>query len=849
MAQQSTVLALAERFQLSADTLLGILRDADFELSGAEDTVDMGEVMTKPAVRDALMESKRRPSGGSGAEDQVVVKLERRSSTTLRTGGRANSRAVTVERRGQRTYAKPVEPADIEEQQAPPPHVALPPVGELPAPAPDADLDLEELRRSSVRDSLAKRTAAEKANKKAEGERSRVATASRSTAAKAATRRSPSLLPRRRTRLTPRTGEKHQADSRRSVEMALRETVEEGKGASAAPQSASSGAGVAGVLKIVDQRHHAFRRPQQPITRTLHLERGQRLSVASLARRLGVKLPLALARLEAMGVEDAEQIDTDTATMLAEDLGHRIELSDERTLASVLEKARAAEGNPVSRAAVVTVMGHVDHGKTSLLDQFRQSSVAAGEAGGITQHIGAYRVPTTDGRSITFVDTPGHEAFSAMRARGARCTDLVVLVVAADDGIMPQTHESVEHVRAAGVPLVVAINKMDLENADPERVKQGLAALEVVPDEWGGEVQFVPVSALSGDGLDQLLAAIHLQAELLELRASPDVPAWGTVIESRIDTHRGVVTTLLVQGGTLEIGSLVVCGGHSGRLRDMRDEGGAKLRTAPPSTPVEVMGLRAAPDAGETFLVVGNERQARELIALHKPSVAASAPGEDVEALFASIQEGEARELRIVLRADVQGSLEALRSGLAKLGEEVEGVELRILAAGLGGISTSDVNLAHGSDALVLGFNVRAAPAAQQQARQFGVTLNYYSIIYELTEDVQNLLVGLCPPELSEHILGVAEVREIFSAPRFGQIAGCMVVEGVVSRDQPVRVLRDDIVIFEGQLDSLRRFKEAVKEVRNGVECGIGVRDYEDVRPGDRIEVFEQREVARGVGA
>ena len=830
---ENTVLSLAERFRLSADDLLGILRDAGFEQSSAEDVVDMAAVMAKPAVRDALMES-RRPRGG-GQPDQVVVKLERRTSTTLRTGNRANARSVTVERRGQRTYAKPVG-----RPEEPPPTAAPPPA--------EAALDLEELRRNSVRgnrESKEPQGGDNSAAPAAPAERGR--TPSRPMPpAKSAPRRTPTPPPRRRASLVPRAGDKHQADSRRLVEMALRETAaDESERAVAGQAAAVPGAGV---LKIVDQRHHAFRRPQQPITRTAHLESGQRIAVADLARRLSVKLPRALERLAALGVEDAEQIDTDTAVMLAEDLGHRVAVTHGRTLASELEKARAAEGTPVPRPPVVTVMGHVDHGKTSLLDQFRQSNVAAAEAGGITQHIGAYQVPMADDRSITFVDTPGHEAFSAMRARGTRCTDLVVLVVAADDGVMPQTNEAIEHVRAAGVPLVVAINKMDRENANPDRVKQDLAALEVVPEDWGGEVQFVPVSALNGDGLDKLLEAIQLQAELLELRASPDVPAWGTVIESRVDAHRGVVTSLLVQGGTLKVGALVSCDGHSGRLRDMRDESGAKLREALPSMPVEVLGLREAPSAGAAFLVAANERQARELSALSKPP-APSDPGEpsdDVEALFASMQQGEVRELRVVLRSDVQGSLEALRGALNAVSAAVEGVELRILAAGLGGISTSDINLARGSEALVLGFNVRAAPAAQKLAREFGVTLNYYSVIYELTEDVQNLMSGLRAPTLSEQILGVAEVRDVFSAPRFGQIAGCMVIEGTVSRSKPVRVLRDDVVIFEGQLESLRRFKEDVNEVRHGVECGIGVRDYEDVRPGDRIEVFEQREVAHG---
>ena len=853
----NTVASLAERFQLSTTELLDLLREAGFEQTSGEDAVDIAAVLAKPVVRDALMES-RRPQDGEQS-DQVVVKLERRTSSTLRTGSRASARAVTVERRGQRTYAKSVERDPQKTDEVPagssPATPSLSPV-EPPA----VDVDVEELRRNAVRDNRGRQEQKSKEQSKEGGADSaapgrgsplsRQAPAARQSAS---SRRATTPTSRRRARLAPRAGEKHQVDARHLVEQALRETAAETVGHPAAGSASAQAAGISsGVLKIVEQRHHAFRLPQQPITRTAHLKSGQQVAVADLARRLSVKLARAQARLAAMGLEDAERIDTDTAVLLAEDLGHHVEVTSERTLASELDKAYMAEGTPTPRPPVVAVMGHVDHGKTSLLDQFRQSSIAATEAGGITQHIGAYQVPLDDDRTITFIDTPGHEAFSAMRARGACCTDLVVLVVAADDGVMPQTLEAVEHVRAAGVPLVVAINKMDREDANPERVKQDLAALEVVPDEWGGEVQFVPVSALSGDGVDTLLEAIQLQAELLELRAPPDVPAWGTVIESRVDTHRGVIASLLVQGGTLQPGALISCGGHSGRLRDMRNASGTKLREALPSTPVEVLALSEPPEAGEPFLVVADERRARELAALSKAATAATVePGdirEDVEALFAGLQQGEVRELLIVLRVDVQGSLEALRGALSKLAESVAGVDLRILAAGVGAISTSDINLAHSSKALVLGFNVRATPATQKLAQQYGVTLNYYSIIYELTEDVQNLMLGLRPPELSEHILGVAEVRDVFSAPRFGQIAGCMVVEGEVLRNKPVRVLRDSVVIFEGQLDSLRRFKDDVATVSNGTECGIGVRNYDDVRPGDRLEIFEEREVVRGTG-
>jgi translation initiation factor IF-2 len=490
-------------------------------------------------------------------------------------------------------------------------------------------------------------------------------------------------------------------------------------------------------------------------------------------------------------------------------------------------------------------MGHVDHGKTSLLDYIRRTKVASGETGGITQHIGAYHVKTDQGM-VSFLDTPGHAAFTAMRARGAQCTDIVILVVASDDGVMPQTKEAVEHARAAGVPIVVAITKMDKEDADPDRVKNELSAINVIPEEWGGDVQFVPISAKTGDGVDNLLEAVLLQAEILELQASPSAPAQGVVVESSLERGRGSVATVLVQNGTLRQGDMVVAGSFFGKVRAMTDEAGKQVKDAGPSIPVEVLGLNGTPNAGDEFFVVADERKAKELAEFRhvreREQRLQRQQAAKLENIFENMGKDQVKTLNVVLKTDVRGSLEAITRSLQDLGNEE--VQVKIVSSGVGGIAETDISLAVATSAVIFGFNVRADNAAKRLVEQEGLDLRYYSIIYNLLDDVKAALTGMLAPEFREDIIGIADVRDVFRSPKFGQVAGCMVTEGNVYRKKPIRVLRDNVVIFEGELESLRRFKDDVPEVRNGMECGIGVKGY-DVKVGDQIEVFDRIRVER----
>ncbi|MDX1508766.1 MAG: translation initiation factor IF-2, partial [Woeseiaceae bacterium] len=506
----------------------------------------------------------------------------------------------------------------------------------------------------------------------------------------------------------------------------------------------------------------------------------------------------------------------------------------------------AVEGEQVARPPVVTIMGHVDHGKTSLLDYIRRTKVADGEAGGITQHIGAYSVKTDKGK-ITFLDTPGHAAFTAMRARGAQATDVVVLVVAADDGVMPQTVEAIEHSKAAGVPLVVAVNKIDRENADPERVKNELSQHEVIPEDWGGEHLFVNVSAKTGEGIDDLLEAILLQSEVLDLTAVEDAPAQGLVIESSLEKGRGAVATLLVQSGTLKQGDMIIAGEEYGRIRNMFDESQNSIDSAGPSSPAVVLGLSKTPSAGDDFLVVKNERKAREVAEFRQTKTRdaklAQQQASKLEDMFSQMKEGQGESVSLIIKSDVHGSAEALRDALTKLSNDE--VKVKVLSSGVGGITETDATLAAASNAVIIGFNVRADAAARAAIKESGVDVRYYSIIYEAIDDVKAAISGLLTPEIREQIVGLAEVKEVFRSPKLGDIAGSIVVEGYVKRSNPIRVLRDNVVIYEGELESLRRFKDDVNEVRAGTECGIGVKNYNDVKVGDQIECYERVEVAR----
>ncbi|MCZ2721138.1 translation initiation factor IF-2 [Marinomonas sp. 15G1-11] len=598
--------------------------------------------------------------------------------------------------------------------------------------------------------------------------------------------------------------------------------------------------------KRPSKQEHGFQKPTAPIIHEVAIP--ESITVADLAEKMSVKGAEVIKIMFKMGAMATinQTIDRDTATLVIEEMGHKVKYIDENAVENDMIEAIDYEGESIKRAPVVTVMGHVDHGKTSLLDYIRTTRVAAGESGGITQHIGAYHVETPHGM-ISFLDTPGHAAFTAMRARGAKATDIVILVCAADDGVMPQTEEAIQHAKAAGVPMVVAITKIDKDGADIDRVKNELVAKEVVPEEWGGNIQFIGVSAKTGEGIEALLEAVLLESEVLELMAVPSSPGKGVVVESRLDRGRGSVATLLVQNGTLRKGDIVLAGLQMGRVRALLDENGKPISEAGPSIPVEILGLDGTPEAGEEFIVVADERKAREVANFRQGKYRevrfARQHSAKLENLFSEMGKDEVRTLNVVIKADVRGSLEALMKSLNDL--STDEVRVNIISNGVGGITETDASLALASDAVIFGFNVRADASAKQFIERESVDLRYYSIIYNIIDDVRSALSGMLSPDLREEILGTAEVRDVFRSPKFGLIAGCMVLDGTVYRSKQIRVLRDNVVIYEGELESLRRFKDAVNDVRQGMECGIGVKNYNDVKEGDKIEVFETIEVAR----
>lgn len=602
-------------------------------------------------------------------------------------------------------------------------------------------------------------------------------------------------------------------------------------------------------LKTSQANKHGFEKPVKK--QVYDVEIGATIVVADLAAKMAVKVREVIKSLMKMGelVTQNQAIEQEVAALVVEEMGHNpVLVSDTQAEDNLLEAAEEARGVQTTRPPVVTIMGHVDHGKTSLLDRIRRAKVAAGEAGGITQHIGAYHV-TTDKGIITFLDTPGHAAFTAMRSRGAKATDIVVLVVAADDGVMPQTAEAIDHARAAGTPIIVAINKMDKESADPDRVLNELTVKEIVPEQWGGDVPVAMVSAHTGQGIDELLDIISIQAELLELKASEEGAAQGVVIEARVDNSRGAVTSILVQNGTLKVGDLVLAGASYGRVRAMTDENGKRIQSAGPSIPVEILGLPEAPMAGDEVLVVNDEKKAREVsdarMDRERQKRLERQSAMRLENIMASMGKKDVPIVNVVLKTDVRGTLEALHVALADLATDE--VKVRVIGSGVGAITESDVTLAESSEAVLLGFNVRADNAARQKADADGIDIRYYSIIYQLIDDVKDAMSGKLAPEHRETILGVAEVREVFHSSKFGAAAGCMVLEGVLHRNKPIRVLRDDVVVFQGELESLRRYKEVVEEVRAGMECGLAVKGYKDIKPLDKIEVYDVQLIKRSL--
>lgn len=599
---------------------------------------------------------------------------------------------------------------------------------------------------------------------------------------------------------------------------------------------------------VTKPTQHGFEKPTAPVVRDVEIP--ESISVAELAQRMSVKGSEVIKVMMNLGsmVTINQTIDQETATIVVEEMGHKPKVLQENALEDEIIQAARSEGDEITRAPVVTIMGHVDHGKTSLLDYIRTTKVASGEAGGITQHIGAYSVDTSKG-SITFLDTPGHEAFTAMRARGAQVTDIVVVVVAADDGVMPQTEEAIVHAKAGSVPIIVAVNKIDKAEADPDRVKQELSKHEVIPEDWGGDTMFINVSAITGEGIEDLLDGISLQAEVLELRAAENGPASGAVIESRLDKGRGPVATILVQSGELRKGDIILSGHEFGRVRAMVSDNGKEVDLAGPSTPVEVLGLSGTPNAGDEMIVVPDEKKAREIALFrqgkYREVKLAKQHASKMESMLSSMRTEEGATLNLLIKADVQGSSEALNDAVLKLSNDE--VKINIISHGVGGITESDINLAMASKGVVIGFNVRADSAARKLVDEEGIDLRYYSVIYDVIDDVKAAISGMLSPEIREQIIGIAEVKEVYRSPKFGDIAGCIVSSGAVKRSNPIRVLRDNVVIYEGELESLRRFKDDVNEVKSGTECGIGVKNYNDVQVGDQIEVFERVEISRTI--
>jgi len=832
-----TVSQFAEVLKVPVDRLLVQLDQAGIKVSGPDARISDD---AKLELLTHLRRSHGSEADGDGAPRKITLKRKTQSELKLAsTQGRA--RTVNVEVRRKRTYIKrDVLQEQARAQQDEADHRRREAEEAARAESERAEAErrererLEAENRRRVEEEEARRRALEDARRAAE-QRSRDDEARRAREREEHERRASERVPPAPTpESVPAADDRHTRYGRQELHVTgdVSSRYKKKRRAKARPVPAAA------------EGRHGFEMPTAPVVREVGI--GETVTVAELAQKMAVKANEVIKVLMNMGVMATinQPIDQDTAVLVVEEMGHTSKLLKENQIEEGLQGAQA-EIEVEPRAPVVTVMGHVDHGKTSLLDYIRRTKVAAGEAGGITQHIGAYHVETPRGE-ITFLDTPGHAAFTAMRARGAKATDVVVLVVAADDGVMPQTIEAIEHARAAGVPIVVAINKIDKSDADVDRVRTELAKHEVISEEWGGENIFVNVSARTGQGIDQLLEAILLQAEVLELRAPRTGLASGVVIESSIEKGRGAVATVLVKRGTLHMGNPIIAGSEFGRVRAMFDESGKAVEAAPPSMPVVVLGLSAAPNAGDELLAVESERKARE-VALYRQGkfrdvkLARHAPrAEDV---FSQLGEAKVGVVSVLIKADVQGSAEALREALSKL--STEEVQVKVIASGLGGITVSDIQLAAASRAFVIGFNVRADAGAREAVKETGVEVRYYSIIYEAIDDVKQMMSGMLQPEIKEQIVGVAQVREVFRSSKFGVVAGCLVTEGFVRRNNPIRVLRDNVVIFEGALESLRRFKDDVNEVRAGTECGIGVRNYQDVRVGDQIECFARVEVAR----
>jgi len=838
-----TVKELADVVGTSTDRLLSQMKEAGLPQKKETDSVNDEQKQT-------LLAFLKKSHGEADAEPKKIT-LKRKVTTTLKTG-QGGKKAVAIEVRKKRTYVKRDEVDQAAEKARQEEEARL-------AAEKEAALKAQQ---------AAEKEAADKAAAEAAVKTTEQAPAEEKAAAPAA-KQDKKKDPAKKKEGAKATPEEDAAQKRAEAEAAQARQEDTRKKAKTPERKRNDrdsrfddgdanqggrrrpGGGKGGKLKAKGRMNksndHAFTKPTAPVIREVELP--EAITVGDLASKMAVKAGEVIKELMKMGVMATinQTLDQDTASLVVEEMGHKVsKLIADNQLEQDVTESVSYSSEEQTRAPVVTVMGHVDHGKTSLLDYIRSSRVASGEAGGITQHIGAYHVETDRGM-VSFLDTPGHAAFTSMRARGAQATDVVILVVAADDGVMPQTEEAVQHAKSAGVPIVVAVNKMDKEAADPDRVKNELSARDVIPEDWGGDVPFIPVSAKTGQGIDDLLEAVLLQAELLELKAHFVGPGQGVVVESRLDKGRGPVATLLVQNGTLKKGDVVLAGTCWGRARALLDENGKQTESAGPSIPVEILGLNGTPDAGDNFMVVENEKKAREVAEFRETKLKEQhqqrQQAAKLDALFAGMSEGEVASLNVVVKTDVRGSLEAIVSSLQKLATDE--VKVNVVASGVGGITETDATLAVAAGAVVFGFNVRADNAAKKVVENNDVDMRYYSVIYDLIDDVKQAMAGLLAPELREEIVGIAEVRDVFKSPKFGQIAGCMVTEGVIYRNKKIRVLRENVVIYEGELESLRRFKDDVQEVRQSTECGIGVKNYQDVRPGDQIEVFDVKEVAR----
>ena len=826
-----TIAQFADVLKVSVDKLLSQLDQAGIEVSGSEDTIS----------EDAKLELLTHLRRSHGQEDTMVsdgaprqITLHRKSLSELRlAGAQGRSRTVNVEVRRKRTYIK----RNVLEEQAQKEQEEL----DLKRKEEQDRLDAEKHEQERLK---AEKTRLEEEGRRKEDEAKQQAESEAREAAQAAAEESTRVEKAEQDARDRRARDKDKKKGKPTDTRYGRKELhvagdKSGRRKRKTPIRRRP-------VSLSTDGQHGFERPTAPVVHEVEIPEG--IAVAELAQRMAVKGNEVVKVLFNMGamVTINQVIDQDTAILVVEELGHIAKPISGTAIDEDLLADEQPTGEEVPRAPVVTIMGHVDHGKTSLLDYVRHTKVAAGEAGGITQHIGAYHVKTDKG-TITFLDTPGHAAFTAMRARGAQATDIVILVVAADDGVKPQTIEAIEHANAAKVPIVVAINKIDKENADIERVRNELSQHEIISEEWGGEHLFVNVSAQTGEGVDALLDAIVLQAEIMDLKAIAEGPARGIVIESSLEKGRGAVATLLVQAGMLKQGDMIIAGEEYGRIRNMFDETQKSIKSAGPSTPAVVLGLSKTPSAGDDFLVVKNERKAREAAEFRRSksreSKLAQQQAAKLEDVFSQMTEAQAATVPLLIKSDVHGSTEALRDALTKLSNDE--VKVKVISSGVGGITESDATLADASNAMIIGFNVRADSAARAAIKESGVDVRYYSIIYEAIDDVKAAVSGLLAPEIRENIVGLAEVKEVFVSPKLGNIAGCIVIEGYVKRANPIRVLRDNVVIYEGELESLRRFKDDVNEVKSGTECGIGVKNYNDVKVGDQIECFERVEVAR----